>query len=70
VGTEWHIVPTGGRHYNSQAERLIRLLKKCLENTMARKRFTLGELSTVVSVLVQMVNSRLIARNTGNPETG
>ena len=23
VGAEWHIVPTGGQHYNGQAERLI-----------------------------------------------
>ncbi len=49
VGAEWHVVPTGGQHYNGQAERPIGLLKKCLESTMARRRITLGELSTVVA---------------------
>jgi hypothetical protein len=37
---------------------------------MANCRFTLGELSTVVAEATQMVNSRPIARNTGDPETG
>ncbi|MFN9906876.1 MAG: hypothetical protein ACK56F_12265, partial [bacterium] len=32
--------------------------------------FTLGELSTVVAEAAQVVNSRPIARNTGDPETG
>ncbi len=70
AGDEWHVVPTGGQHYNGQAERLISLLKKCLESTMANRRFLLGELSTVVAEATQMVNSRPIARNTGDPETG
>ncbi len=67
---EWHIVPTGGQHYNSQAERLIGLLKRCLEGTLSGRRLTLGELSTVVAEAAQVVNSRPIAKNTGDPETG
>jgi hypothetical protein len=39
AGAEWHVVPTWGQHYNSQAERLIGLLKRCLESTMANHRF-------------------------------
>ncbi len=70
AGAEWHVVPTGGQHYNGQAERLIGLLKRCLESTMANRRFTLGELNTVVAEATQLVNSRAIARNTGDPETG
>ena len=35
---EWHVVPTGGQYYNGQAERLISLLKRCLESTMANPR--------------------------------
>jgi hypothetical protein len=70
VGAEWHIVPTGGQHYNGQAERLIGLLKRCLEGALGNRRFTLGELSTVVAEAAQVVNSRPIARNTGDPETG
>ncbi len=49
---------------------MIGLLKRCLESTMANRRFTLGKLSTVVVEATQLVNSRPIARNTGDPETG
>ncbi len=49
---------------------MIGLLKRCLESTMANSRFTLGKLSTVVAEATQLVNSRPIARNTGDPETG
>jgi hypothetical protein len=70
AGAEWHIVPTGGQHYNGQAERLIGLLKRCLEGALNNRRFTLGELSTVVAEAAQVVNSRPIAKNTGDPETG
>jgi hypothetical protein len=27
-GIEWHLVPTGGQHFNGQAERMIGILKK------------------------------------------
>jgi hypothetical protein len=70
VGAEWHIVPTGGQHYNGQAERLIGLLKRCLESALNNRKFTLGELSTAVAEAAQVVNSRPIARNKGDPETG
>jgi hypothetical protein len=67
---EWHIVPTGGQHYSGQAERLVGLLKRCLESTMANRRLMLGELNKVVAEATQLVNSRPIAKNTGDPETG
>ncbi len=70
VDAEWHIVPTGGQHYNGQAEILIGLLKRCLEGALGNRRLTLGELSTVVAEAAQIVNSRPIAKNTGDPETG
>ncbi len=70
VEAEWHIIPTGGQHYNGQAERLIGLLKRCLESTMANRRLMLGELNTVVAEATKLVNSRPIAKNTGDPETG
>jgi hypothetical protein len=70
VGAEWHVVPTGGQHFNGQAERMIGILKKCLEGTLAGKRCTLGEMGTIVAEAAQMVNSRPIARNTGDPESG
>jgi hypothetical protein len=37
-GAEWHLVPTGAQHFNGQAERMIGLLKPCLEQAIARKR--------------------------------
>ncbi len=55
---------------NGQAERLIGLLKRCLEGALSNRSFTLGELSTVVAEAAQVVNSRPIAKNTGDPETG
>jgi hypothetical protein len=70
VGAEWHVVPTGGQHYNGQAERMIGILKKCLEGTLAGKRCTMGELGTIVAEAAQMVNSSSVARNTGDPESG
>jgi hypothetical protein len=70
VGAEWHVVPNGGQHFNGQAERMIGILKKCLEGTLAGKRCTMGELGTIVAEAAQMVNSRPIARNTGDPEYG
>jgi hypothetical protein len=70
VGAEWHVVPTGGQHYNGQAERMIGILKKCLEGTLVGKRCTMGELNTIVAEAAQMVNSRPIARSTGDPESG
>jgi hypothetical protein len=36
-GAEWHLVPTGAQHFNGQAERMIRLLKPCLEQAVNGK---------------------------------
>jgi hypothetical protein len=69
VGSEWQIVPTGGQHFNGQAERMIGLVKKCLEQSMVGKRCTLEELTTIAAEAAQIVNSRPIARNTDDPES-
>jgi hypothetical protein len=37
---------------------------------MVNRRFMLGELNTVAAEAKQLVNSRPIAKNTGDPETG
>ncbi len=47
VGAEWHVVPIGGQHFNGQAERLIGILKKCLEGALTGKRCMMGELGTI-----------------------
>ncbi len=61
-GTEWHLVPTGAQHFNGQAERMIGLLKPCLEQVIAGKRYSYGELATVMAEAAQVVNSHPIAR--------
>jgi hypothetical protein len=39
-GAEWHLVPTGAQHFNGQAERMIGLLKSCLEQAIAVRRYS------------------------------
>jgi transposase InsO family protein len=46
AGAEWHVVPTGGQHFNGQAERMIGILKSFLEGALAGKRCTMGEMGT------------------------
>jgi hypothetical protein len=70
VGVEWQIFPTGGQHFNGQAERMIGLVKSCLDQSMIGKRCSLGELNTITAEAVQIVNSGPVARNTGNPKSG
>jgi hypothetical protein len=41
-----------------------------MEGALNNRRLTLRELSTAVAEAAQIVNSRPIARNTGDPETG
>jgi hypothetical protein len=36
-GATWRLVPTGGQHYNGQAERVIGLMKLCLAQTLEGK---------------------------------
>ncbi len=62
-GAEWHLVPTGAQHFNGQAERMIGLLKPCLERAVAGRRYSYGELATVMAEAAQVVNSRPIARS-------
>ncbi len=69
-GAEWHLVPTGAQHFNGQAERMIGLLKPCLEQAIAGKRYSYGELATVMAEAAQVVNSRPIARGSEDTQAG
>jgi hypothetical protein len=69
-GAEWHLVPTGAQHFNGQAERMIGLLKPCLEQAVAGKRYSYGELATVMAEAAQVVNSRPIARGSEGAQAG
>ncbi len=55
-GAEWHLVPTGVQHFSGQAERMLGLLKPCLELALAG-RYSYRELATIMSEAVQVVNS-------------
>jgi hypothetical protein len=69
-GAEWHLVPTGAQHFNGQAERMIGLLKPCLEQAIAGKRYSYGELAKVMAEAAQVVNSRPIARGSEDTQAG
>ncbi len=69
-GAEWHLVPTGVQHFNGQAEQMIRLLKPCLEQALAGKRYSNGELATVMDEAAQIVNSRPITRGSEDTQAG
>jgi hypothetical protein len=56
-------VPTGGQHFNGQAERMIGLIKKQLWKTFEGKRLSHEETLTLLVEAVQKINSRPITRN-------
>ncbi len=62
-GIEWTLVPTGGQHFNGQAERMIRLIKKQLWKTFEGKRLSHEETLTMLGEAVQKINSRPITQN-------
>jgi hypothetical protein len=41
-------VPTGGQHYNGQTEGVIRLLKRCLAQSLKGKRCSMMEMATLL----------------------
>ncbi len=62
-GIEWTLVPTGGQHFNGQAERMIGLIKKQLWKTFEGKKLTHEETLTVLAEAVQKINSRPLTWN-------
>jgi hypothetical protein len=68
--TEWIVVPTGGQHFNGQAERLIGLAKNCLQQVLEGKTATFGEMQTALKQVQYMLNSRPLAVKPGSdPES-
>jgi hypothetical protein len=57
-GIEWTLVPTGGQHFNGQAERMIGLIKKQLWKVFEGKRLSHEETLTLHAEAVQKINSR------------
>ncbi len=62
-GIEWTLVPTGGQHFNGQAERMIGLIKKQLWKTFEGRKLTHEETLTVLAEAVQKINSRPLTWN-------
>jgi len=69
-GATWRLVPTGGQHYNGQAERIIGLIKLCLERTLVDKRMGLEEVTTVLREAAMVVNSRPLGLRTTEDPSG
>jgi hypothetical protein len=62
-GIEWTLVPTGGQHFNGQAERMIGLIKKQLWQLCEGKKYSHEETTTILQEAVQVINSRPLGRN-------
>ncbi len=62
-GIEWTLVPTGGQHFNGQAERMIGLIKKRLGRTFEGKKHSHEETLTLLIEAIQSINSRPLGRN-------
>jgi hypothetical protein len=62
-GIEWTLVPTGGQHFNGQAERMIGLIKQQLWKTFEGKRLSHEETVTVLAEAVHKINSRPLTWN-------
>jgi hypothetical protein len=57
------LVPTGGQHFNGQAERMIGLIKKQLWRIFEGKKLSHEETLTLLAEAVQKINSRPITLN-------
>jgi hypothetical protein len=62
-GIEWTLVPTGGQHFNGQAERMIGLIKQQLWRTFEGRKLTHEETLTILAEAVQKINSRALTWN-------
>jgi hypothetical protein len=62
-GIEWTLVPTGGQHFNGQAERMIGLIKKQLWKTFEGKKLSHEETLPLLVEAIQKISSRPITQN-------
>jgi hypothetical protein len=62
-GIEWTLAPTGGQHFNGQAERMIGLIKQQLWRTFEGKKMSHEETLTVLAEAVHKINSRPLTHN-------
>ncbi len=62
-GIEWVLVPTGGQHFNGQAERMIGLIKMQIWQSFEGKKYSYEETITILQEAARVVNSRPLACN-------
>jgi hypothetical protein len=56
-GVEWILVPTGGQHFNGQAERMIGLIKKQIWRSLEGRKYSHEETVTILQEAARVVNS-------------
>jgi hypothetical protein len=61
-GVEWHLVPTGGQHFNGQAERMIGLIKKQTWQSFEGKKHKARGDGYDLAGGAQIINSRALTR--------
>jgi hypothetical protein len=57
-GIEWILVPTGGQHFNGQAERMIGLIKRQIWRSFEGRKYSHEETITILQEAAQVINSR------------
>jgi len=65
-GIDWHKIPTDSQHFNGCAESMIRITKRQLWDTLRTRTYTKGELDTVFSDVMFIVNSRPLMITAGS----
>ena len=69
--TEWKNTPTDSQHYNGCAEAMIKSTKKQLSANLKEKKFTKGEMDTLMSNVSYIINSRpLMKKASEDPLSG
>ena len=67
----WHFIPTNSQHFNGVAEAMIKVTKRQLGLLLQEKKLTKGELDTILSDVVRIVNSRpLMVKAGSDPWSG
>jgi hypothetical protein len=62
-GIDWCLMPTGGQHFNGQAERMIGLIKRQTWRSFEGRKHSHEETVTILQEAVQIINSRPLACN-------
>ena len=62
----WKIIPTNSQHYNGAVEAMIKSAKICLKQIIGVSPMTKGEIDTVLSEVMQKLNSRPLMVRAGS----